>query len=669
MKRKFKYFFGFILIFVFVLAGCTNGETTYLDYTISNNQATIHSYTYDPDTSSKKAPESFDMPTKIKGKPVVAVDTNAFTGHAHIKKVNITDLSGWCKIDFSNDAANPLYYGADLFINNKKLVDLTIPDDVTEIGDYAFFGYQCLQSVTIPSHVTSIGKHAFRSCHNLKSVHITDLSAWMNISFGDYASNPLYSGADLYLNGNKITNLSIPSNISQIKDNAFAGFSSLSSVSFSSNINSIGNYAFHDCLNLTNITIPASVSTIGDNAFSGCDNLESVFFQPNSSLTTLGSHAFAWCEKLANINLDQANYLSVIGRYAFENCIFESITIPKSVTIIGDHAFYNCQSLKKVYITDIAAWCNIDFEVVEHPLPSHPYSHPLCYDAVLYLNGTKLTNLTIPSDVTKINNYTFYNSHLETVFVPASVKTIGNGSFKDCSGITNIEFEEGSQLESIGKRAFEICNNLYEIKIPSGVKTIGEDAFSTCHNIAAVYIEDLTAWMNIDFENYDSNPLANIAKLYVNYLPLTNLVIPDNVDQIKDYTFYGCNSITKVTIPSTVTIIGQSSFSWCVNISELIFEKNSQLTTIKSQAFDTCPALTTVKLPASITTMGDYIFSGFGMQLKVYCEATSEQPGWHINWKAGLNAPYYHPYYYSEQKPTSPGKWWHYVDGVVTEWT
>ena len=110
-------------------------------------------------------------------------------------------------------------------------------------------------SVTIPNSVTSIGSFAFNGSSELTAVHITDVTKWCGITFDDLYANPLWSAHNLYLNGEKITNLVIPNSVT-----------------------SIGNYAFYGCSGLTSITIPDSVTSIGEWAFANCSGLTDANF-------------------------------------------------------------------------------------------------------------------------------------------------------------------------------------------------------------------------------------------------------------------------------------------------------------------------------------------------------------------------------------------------------
>ena len=147
------------------------------------------------------------------------------------------------------------------------LTSVTIGNSVTSIGKCAFESCSGLTSVTIGNSVKSIGDGAFDACFDLTSVHISDIAAWCNIDFEDYASNPLFYAHHLYLNGEEVKDLVIPNSVT-----------------------SIGDYAFDGCSGLTSVTIPNSVTSIGGAAFYGCSGL--IFVNIGNSVTSIGAYAF-----------------------------------------------------------------------------------------------------------------------------------------------------------------------------------------------------------------------------------------------------------------------------------------------------------------------------------------------------------------------------------------
>ena len=186
---------------------------------------------------------------------VTIIDGNAFEGCDGLETVYITDLGAWCNIIFDGSYyTNPLYYAHNLYLNGELVTELVIPEGVTDIGEYVFYGCTSITSVTLPASVTNIGYYAFENCTSLTAVYITDLEAWCNISFGYFSSNPLTYAHNLYLNGELVTGeLVIPEGATNI-----------------------GSYAFSGCNTLTGITIPLTVTSIGEGAFSGCSSLESI---------------------------------------------------------------------------------------------------------------------------------------------------------------------------------------------------------------------------------------------------------------------------------------------------------------------------------------------------------------------------------------------------------
>ena len=183
-----------------------------------------------------------------------------------MKKINITDISAWCKIkfeyiktdDFDKEYSNPLANANQFFVNDIEVTNLVIPDDVTTISDMAFYKCKFLTSITIPSSVTSVGEYAFANCKNLTSIYISDLNAWCNISFS-YSSFQSVDAFHLYLSGEEVKDWVIPDGLTSIEKCAFKNCISLKSLTIPLSITSIGLEAFNGCSNLTNVAIPNSI--------------------------------------------------------------------------------------------------------------------------------------------------------------------------------------------------------------------------------------------------------------------------------------------------------------------------------------------------------------------------------------------------------------------------
>ena len=159
----------------------------------------------------------------------------------------------------------------------------------------------------------------------------------------------------------------------------------------------------------------------------------------------------------------------------------------------------------------------------------------------------------------------------------------------------------GNNVEKIGIYAFEFTK-IKSITIPKSVKEIDTDAFRDCDSLEAVYIEDISAWCNISFSKTKSNPLYFAKNLYLNNELVTDLVIPDDVTEIKDYSFTNASCIKTLSIPDHISNIGEASFYNCIGLTNVKLPYN--LETIGRNAFESCSSLTSVEIPDKVKTIG-----------------------------------------------------------------
>ena len=303
------------------------------------------------------------------------------------------------------------------------------------------------------------------------------------------------------------------------------------------------------------------------------------------------------------------NSVTSIGNNAFYGCSsLTSVTIGNSVTSIGSSAFSGCSSLTSVNITDLEAWCKISFSGQE--------SSPLSYAHHLFLNGEEIIDLVIPNSATKIGWGLFSNcSSLASVTIPNSVTNIGSSAFFGCSSLTSVTIP--NSVTSIGSSAFSGCSSLTSVAIPESVTSIGSSVFSNCSSLTSVTIPNsVTSIGSSVFSDCSNLTSVSIPESITNIgtntfsgcSNLTSITIPESITSIGNFAFSGCSSLTSVIIPESVTSIGNNTFSGCSGLTSVIIPES--VTSIGNNTFSGCSRLTSVIIPESVTNIGNFAFSG-----------------------------------------------------------
>ena len=391
----------------------------------------------------------------------------------------------------------------------------------------------------------------------------------------------------------KLTSVTIPNSVTSIGKYAFSNCKGLTSVTIGNSVTSIGEYAFSNCTGLTSVTIGNSVTSIGDYAFSNCTGLTSVTI-PNS-VTSIGEYAFYNCTGLTSVTIP--NSVTSIGESAFENCKgLTSITIPNSVTSIGNQAFYGVPNIVYNGTAKGSPWGakNVNGYVDGY---------------FVYADATKTTLLACSSAATG------------AITIPNSVTSIGKWAFSRCTGLTSVTIP--NSVTSIGNQAFELCTGLTSITIPNSVTSIGSDAF------------DNTAW-------YNNQPdgviyINKVLYKYKGTMPQgTSIAIKEGTISIsggamESGAFYRCTGLTSITIPNSVTSIGNYAFSGCTGLTSITIPNS--VTSIGSSVFSRCTSLTSIQVKAKTPPQcNDKTFSGVPEDIPVYVacdkEAYQNSTGW-----------------------------------------
>lgn len=500
MKRKFLIVL-LLMISVFSCAGalsaCSFSELRFNE--IKDNNGTVVGYSVD--SSVFYNPKTISIPAKHLGKPVTKIERSAF-GHCtkaesvyipdtiteigdnaffrcdRIKNVYITDLSAWCNISFGWNA-EPMREGANLYLNNKLVTDLIIPDGVTAIRAGVFEKFGSITSVTLPESVNRIGGSAFVNCQNLKTVTLN--------------------------NG-----------LNSINSYAFAWCERLEEIVIPEGVTGIGESAFFSCSGLLSVTIPSSIETIHQFAFKYCERLAVVYNYSDFNIVKgsseyeyggLGKYAinvFTSKDEESTITETDDGYVFYsdadnnylvnytgdatkitlpststvgqyeIGKYAFYERKITEVTIPDGVTGIGISAFEKCEGLKKVAISDSVTQIG----------------------SFAFCGCESLTEITIPYGVSILNWGIFQKcENLKNISIPSTVTEIGTNAFWGCSSIQTIEIPKGTTTLYDG--AFGKCTNLKQVIMPDSIKSIYSNAFKDSSIDSIIYKGTVEQWNSI----------------------------------------------------------------------------------------------------------------------------------------------------------------------------
>jgi hypothetical protein len=538
-------------------------------YRVDENYATILKYT-------NKAKKNVEIGS-IKDYYII-IGSESFRNNKVLESLvsgeNVKEIAGSAFDSCSNltyvEANSVKTIGFSAFQNCSNLRDISM-DSVESIGNSAFLNDYSLNQVKLPESLTTINTNAFKNCYKLVYVlnksNISIYTGSTSNGYVGYYAKEIGTNTEYFTNENGFitylyddqkylvsyvgtdTDVIVPSDIYEIDMGAFYNNTNMKSVSVSSN------------------------TILNDSVFAGCKNLEYMdtpyysnglsylFKYMNSSYPQEGQMP----ENLTSIRVT-GNDVYFSSSY-FEYIYFETLDLACSVSSFN-YMFSSLLNLKNVfYEGTLADWLEFSFSDAEdNPMYKASNFYILDEEGEITLGHNKFSTikeLVISDDVESIGNYQFYGFGIEKLVIPASVTSIGVGAFANCKELASVTL---NGQEEISCSMFENCSSLRSIDL-TGIKVIGNSAFANC-GLKTIDLKD--------------------------------------VESLEYSAFAGCESLLKVTLPASITVIPDSLFRNCYGLQKV--EILGNVTSIGEGAFANCYLLNSINIPNSLETIGSAAF-------------------------------------------------------------
>lgn len=528
------------------------------------------------------------------GKNVTSIGANAFADCKYLETVTFEEVNA------ALTETNGLEIAANAFKNCERLANITLPVRLKKIGDTVFSGCDALAKITVPANVTTIGKQAFNDCGQLTEIELLGTATTFTLESSKFTATN-YCKA--------LTKIIVPADHTSYvteKGVLYTKAGGVATELIYCPSMCIGEVATIDGVATNVLYVPNTVNKVYANAFLHAMAVESVVFLENAESPvklTLAASAFAadndkYPSSLKSVALPKG--MTDIAASAFENGTIEEITIPNTVTNIGNKAFKSCENLTTVYFEEGGT------AALKLATASSSTSNGAFYGC------TSLTSVNLPERLSYIGAGSFYNTGVVNITIPSTVTQIWNGAFQSCENLATVTItdtaELPSQLVNIKGAAFR-GSSISAINFPANVTEIAGGSFAE------------TQLVNVTLPA----KLSTLSDTFKGITTLKSITFADDnkITAIPNQAFSGCSALETITIPSNVKTIGNRAFLDCSSLKSVVFETNDQgktaLTKIDNQAF-AGTALEEFILPetsASSLTFSYSMFSGCEKLTKV----------------------------------------------------
>ncbi len=475
-------------------------------------------------------------------------------------------ITDWCHLQFENEFATPMYYATSFYMLNentwKEVTDITIPEAVTIINDYQFYGFTNLTNIKLSDSLIRTKQYAFAKCSNLEELHITshfvdahilkDCSHLQRLTLAYFDSSiDLGYYFDEY-------NSSVPDSLNEI--------TILSSTQ-------IKDYAFRNLKELSKLTLPNTLIKVGYGIVDGCDK---ILYNEKENGCYLGNDENPYLILMSMKDKQAASFIIdehtrfVAGSAFYQAVNLKEVDIPDSVLEIGKSAFKSATSLKSIQIPN---------KVTE------------LYEDT-FADCTSLEEIIIPETVLKVDNTSFTSTAIKRATIPYHCLT----ALKNTSVLEELYLLNGDGAVNLG-----LYPKLQKVNLPLGITSIGDDVVDKCPDL--IYYED-------DYCKYLGNEeVPYIWLMQVKDKAISDCQIQDTTRYIYAQAFMDCTELERVSIPYSILSIGKEAFKnntklWVINFPTAA----SKLDSIEDNAFEGCTALEVIALPDSLSTIGSSVF-------------------------------------------------------------
>ena len=557
-----------------------------------------------------------------------------------LKKLGVDAFNGTTNVTDVSFAGAPIdNVSARAFANSSiKSVNL----GSIKIISMSAFANSGLESVSSGRGVKTIKTKAFfksniSSVSEFVNVENIEKEAFHDTQYFTNSSGILIIGKVLYSAKNEGGTIEPNPNVVSIAPEAFKN-SSFTTVDLSgyTSLKYIESFAFANNSSIVEVILPASLSEIKDSAFKGCSSIKKINLLACSNISRIWQYAFADCTQLNELifkpyeKVAKDTLTLSINAYAFSGCVaLTSVKLPENLKELGAYAFAGCINIETIeFITNAQL---AEEEAGEGGDSNPKYEKDNLITAIgdgAFMGCTSLTKITLPYIVASIGNSAFENCTALATFTtmegadlkkqPAALRTIGDRAFFFNTSLINVDLNTTKGVNTIGVSAFENCEKLATINL-SGVTKFVEGVFRNAKALKTVTMS-ANASISVGQEAFRncvtlSDITARIAAVddgaFRNCISLRAITfVSSGIEYIGSNAFNGCVLIQKVSIPSSVVAIGDSAFDGCRGITSLTFESNETLQTIGYSAFGGCSLLTRVILPSSLVELNATAFYG-----------------------------------------------------------